>query len=93
MLNNLIFLGQVPGTNLYITFYEVELLCRVLIAAMSFYVFWWFHNNQALQHWHFKNPSVKSIRSSTRLRVKQTGRKAAAPRANNSAQQLNLFAD
>ncbi len=41
MLNDLIFLGQIPGTNFYLTFYEIEMALRLAELFGLVYVALW----------------------------------------------------
>ena len=41
MLNDLIFLGQIPGTNFYLTFYEIEMALRLTeLFGLVFVALW-----------------------------------------------------
>jgi hypothetical protein len=81
MLNQLIFLGQIPGTDLQLTFYEIQTI--VLSALMVFLVRKEFSLLAERRQTAYKAPTPA---------VSATRRKASALRVNNALEQLELFA-
>lgn len=89
MLNNLIFLGQIPGTNLYITFYELQIFLEFAAWFVAAHVLWRWRNGKPV--WRFDNPTVHSFTQAINLSVRRIGRIGLIPRVNSGPDQLDLF--
>ncbi len=87
MLNNFIFLGQIPGTNLYISFYELQTVF-LLVALMPLIRF---GHARLFPGWKLHNPTLQILEVSLKDRARRIERRVAVLRANISDRQLSLF--
>lgn len=87
MLNELIFLGLIPGTNIQITItdiWDLVLISMVLVLCQRLFVV-----RHGIEHgFSFQNPRTGLFTQ----QAQGTGRRGSAPRVNNDPAQLDLFA-
>ena len=91
MLNDFIFLGQIPGTNFFITFYELEVASRFALLFAAVYVLWRVRNHKSPLPWNFNNPTLQSFVAVFSLPAQSLGRISLTPQASNGPDQLDLF--
>lgn len=89
MLNNLLFLGQIPGTNIYITFYELQVFLEFAAWSVAAHALWRWHNGKPI--WQFANPSFELFHRAVNLSARRLGRIGLIPQAGSGPDQLDLF--
>lgn len=88
MLNELIFLGQIPGTNFQLTYYELQTFCSVLLMLALIR----FEYSFILHHWRKQagsNPIFGTAKFT--LPAQLIGRIGLTPQASSVPDQLDLF--
>ena len=61
MLNDLIFLGQIPGTNIQITFFEIISFVMLLAAVILCYEIYRIERTAVLNNYFAANPQEQSF--------------------------------
>ena len=92
MLNDFIFLGQVPGTNFYITFYELEVITRVALLFAAVYCLWSMRAKPAQLALPFSALSLGGLNIRFIRPARLIGHTSLTPQADTTLQQLDLFA-
>lgn len=86
MVNNLIFLGQIPGTNFQITFTDVIDLCMVVVVLLLCRKL--YELRHQIVDFFLQNPEVSHFTQAARA----TGRINSVLPVNSGPDQLDLFA-
>jgi hypothetical protein len=87
VLNNLIFLGQIPGTNFFITFSDITDFLALVLAAVLCYEL------NRLEQSPWGNLSIDNLRNQYFIMPEQaTGHTSSTLPANDHPVQLDFFA-